>query len=88
MIIQIDQLFINTDNIATISAYSTKEEETYNFGIVINAVRYGLFKTENKEEFEEYAKKTISIVNTIINHMTLQPVQRLNLEDKKEDKNA
>lgn len=86
MLIQIDQLFINTDNITTISAYSNKEEETYHFGIIINAVKYGLFKTDKKEEFEEYAKKTISIVNTIVNHMTLQPIQRLNLEEKKEDK--
>lgn len=85
MIIQIDQLFINTSNITTLNPYVKEIEDLTEFGLIINGVKYGLFATKKKEELEGFGKKLTGIVSTIINDMSVRPVQRLNLEDEKKD---
>lgn len=89
MILQIDQLFINADNIVTISPYNTDEKDKMIFGLIINGVKYVLYvvSKEDQGEVEKTAKKILNIVSTIINSCSVHPVQRLNLEEK-EDTNV
>jgi len=91
MIIQIDQLFINTDNIVTISPFdrtvADKEGKEYiETGVVINGIKYTLFLTnkENKEVVEKIKQKAVNVVTTVINNLSVHAVQRLNLEEKSE----
>lgn len=82
MIFQIDQLFINTDKITTISPYDLKKEDKSELGLIINGVKYAIFIVDNKnvEELISSSKKIVSLVNTIVSSMT-QCVQRIRMED-------
>lgn len=91
MIVQINQLFINTDNITTISPYETKlkvEGENsvstvLELGIVINGIKYTLYTVDvtDIELVSKTSQKVNNIVNTIVN-MLVTPVQRLKLGDE------
>lgn len=95
MIIQIDQLFINTDNIVTISPYdklvTSKEDESKKFvetGFIINGVPYALFaiSIDDEKAIVEFKQKVVNIVTTIINSISVHPVQKLNIaEESKKD---
>ena len=81
MIFQIDQLFINSDNITTLSPYDVKDDKSVEMGLIINGVKYALFiiSLDNKEEIEDRSKKLIGIANTLINGL-VTPVQRLKVQ--------
>lgn len=91
MIIQIDQLFINTDNIVTISPFdrivTDKEEKEYvEVGVVINGIKYTLsiVKKEETETVNKAKQKAVNVITTIINSLAVHTVQKLNLGDKDE----
>lgn len=91
MIVQINQLFINTDNITTISPYETtlkvegenSVSTVLELGIVINGIKYTLYTVDvtDIELVSKTSQKVNNIVNTIVN-MLVTPVQRLKLGDE------
>ena len=90
MIFQIEQLFVNTDNIVTISpldrpALTKDNKEVVELGIVINGVKYTLFVVEKEnEKLQELRQKVVNVVTTIINGISIHAVQKLNLGEKDE----
>lgn len=91
MIIQIEQLFINTDNIVTIHPFdrlvTDKEEKEYiETGISINGIKYTLsiVEKEKTEDINKAKQKTINVITTVINNMSVHAVQKLNLGEKDE----
>lgn len=88
MIFQIDGLFINTDTITTISPYSREvkinDVDSVETGIIINGIKYGIEACPKTENVEEIQKRAASVVNTIINGMSIHTVQKLNLGGKNE----
>ena len=86
MIIQLNQLFINTDNVATISPYETSKDKTTEFGIIINGIKYTIFESKDNsfDELQKERNKVFNIISTIINLLTSNPVQRLKLGEENE----
>ena len=88
MIVQLAELFINTDNIVTLSmfeqAHIMNEEQYIDTGLTVNGKVYTVYtvKADDEESVKVARQKTHDIVATIINLMsTPRPVQRLNLGD-------
>ena len=89
MIFEVNGLFINTNNISTISAFSKEVVASLHkwvVGISIDGVEYTLytFDPSEKEKIDETTRKMRNVVATIINSL-VTPVQRLNLEEKTND---
>ena len=82
MIVQLGNLFINTENVVTISYYGIQDTEETDLGIVINGIKYNVYKVKNddKELLEANQAKINGIINTIVNILAA-PVSRLKLED-------
>ena len=82
MIVQLGNLFINTENVVTISSYGIQDTEETDLGIVINGIKYNVYKVknDNKELLEANQAKINGIINTIVNILAA-PVSRLKLED-------
>lgn len=79
MIVQLDNLFINTNAIAVISPYEVITETSIEAGLCLNGVRYSLYKMENpaNEDIEAIGQNTLNILQAIVKNMSIQPVQRL-----------
>ena len=43
MIVQLGNLFINTENVVTISSYGIQDTEETDLGIVINGIKYNVY---------------------------------------------
>ena len=89
MIFEVNGLFINTNNISTISVFSKEVVASMHrwvVGISIDGVEYTLytFDPSEKEKIDETTRKMRNVVATIINSL-VTPVQRLNLEEKTND---
>ena len=82
MIVQIGNLFINTANIVTVSSYGIQDASETDLGIIINGIKYNVYKVKNEEKelLEANQAKINGIINTLVN-MLAAPVQRLNLEE-------
>lgn len=82
MIVQIGNLFINTANIVTVSSYGIQDASETDLGIIINGIKYSVYKVKNEEKelLEANQAKINGIINTLAN-MLAAPVQRLNLEE-------
>ena len=82
MIVQIGNLFINTANIVTVSSYGIQDASETDLGIIINGIKYSVYKVKNEEKelLEANQAKINGIINTLVN-MLAAPVQRLNLEE-------
>lgn len=83
MIIQIGTLFLNTDNIVTLSYLEHKEDTETDFGLQINNHKYILYRIKNDEveKQDKIREKVSGVIATIVNSY-VNPVQRLKLEDE------
>lgn len=87
MLVQIEQLYINTDNIVTLSIYELKHDNNTDFGLIINNSKYLIYNVENKEEVLNLARtKTKNLVSILLRGMSINPIQRLQLEEEKNEK--
>lgn len=80
MIIQLDQLFINTEAIATLSPFEDVVNVEYETGLVINGIRYPLYRLQQGapvEDMEIIKQNTLNLVSTIIKHFAITPVQKI-----------
>ena len=82
MIVQIGSLFVNTDNIVTLSYVEHKGENETDFGIQINNHKYILYsvKNDDTEKQDKVREKVSGVVATLVNSY-VNPVQRLKLEE-------
>ena len=76
MIVRLENLYINTDNIVTISNYEILDDGNivYEAGIVINGDNHPIYRGDGKgnpnpEQRQEICDKTSQLVKTIVNNM-------------------
>lgn len=87
MLVQIEKLYINTDNIVTLSSYEIEHNKVTEFGLIINNSKYLIYNVENKEEVLNLARtKTKNLISILLRGMSINPIQRLQLEEEKNEK--
>lgn len=87
MLVQIEQLYINTDNIVTLSTYELKHDNNTDFGLIINNSKYLIYNVENETNALNTAKtKTKNLVSILLRGMSINPIQRLQLEEEQNEK--
>jgi len=86
MLVQIDELFINTDNIVALNPYEVNDPNTnYELGLVINGIKYAVYVVSRdlltEEKQADLKSRLVKVINVIVNAITTHPVHNLKIGD-------